>query len=1600
MSHWNSAGSSFSTPKRNLFFASSLRIVAAFAILLSAFGAAITVRPAYAAAILTITPITWNVIGLDSNDVTDGPENFPVGARVCNTGDAAATNLSADFVWDTTDPYINLRPGSLDPITLSSLAAGACHDFYFEVSITRDAAAYDNSADYHITVTADGGLSASTPANREIYVEHLVSQNRNSVLDVQVDGLSIPAGGTMNLNIGQTYTIRLVASTATNGYEQIETFINFPNTIFLVNSVATTYTHDEGTDANAATKLYADGCTWDNDTTSGTYRSCLGVGKYGDTVTIDYNVTIIATSASSGTLNTLIYDFSGSSYHYNSDFSTSTRIYNILDPNACTQSTIAQWNFDSSLTAPSTDYAVGTPSVTAVGLSVPSSVQGNPSSGQARYHTSWGTGGLDTADNYLQFDVSTEGYYNINFSYDVYRTQQGPTNVTPGYDDNGSGTPNTLTAHNLVNKDTWYSFADDLSAVTAMDNVSTARFLLYGHDAGQASGAMRVDNFTVSGCKLPSGLNLDKSGSPAYFTAAGQTVTYTYTLSNSGQVSLQAPYTITDDKVDGVNIDCSAATSPLAPGASTTCTGTYTTVAADVTTGYVTNNATASSTTVIGDPVTSGTATETVEYQIANFGHLPSNYLGMNLYNDGGAMHLSGTTMFGASLTSATDGINTATYTPKATDDGVTYTPGVNWVTGTNGGSVDITAACPSAPCYMNAWFDWNKDGDFNDPGEQVFSNQTLNNGTVTLTFDIPVGAILDGTFYSRFRIYDQLPTGVQPDGPAMSGTTPLYGEIEDPFFNINDGVVTPVTLSWFKSERQGGQVQFDWSTATETGNVGFNLYVEKDGNLVQINEELIPSQAIDSLERLDYSYTAKVGGNVFYIEDVSVLGETRRHGPFQVGEAYGERLEAEKIDWSAIRGESQGAKTLRLQPDFEPGAAKTNALNLKVSQTGLYRVTYEMLRDAGLDLAGVPLTKISLGNRGKPVPIYVIGQKGKFGTGAYFEFYGQALDTIYTDTNVYTLQVGQTGRRIPVSNDRLVRAVAPLSYTETLVVNNQRAYASSAPGAEAWYDNYVFVTGAPKSMDFPFQVNGLANPSAPASLQLVVWGMLDLPQDLDHHILVSINGIQVAGHAFDGVTEEVLDIVLPAGVLQEGSNTLTLTLPADTGGQYDLVYLDKFSLAYQRVFKAQDGRLTFTAAGKVFKVTNLPGQNVEVYRLNKKGLVRLGKVQVRASGETYTATFAGTGTTATYLVSTVEALKTPALEAVRPAANLNRPAEYLIIAHPDFISGLQPLVAARQADGLTVSVVDVNDLYAQYGYGIFDPQAIQKYIAYAARKLGTQYVLLVGGDTYDYRNYLGVNSISFIPSLYIESGEMAKFVPVDPLFADLDGNHVPDLAIGRFPVRTAAELQLIVNKTLAYAQKDYGRTAVFATDKTDGAVSFKRISNEISSGLPAGWSAENIHLDDVSVSTAQAQLIAAMNRGTALVTFTGHSGPQAWTFSGLFNINHAKTLTNVGKPFVVVQWGCWNTYYVDPVYTYMVQSFLFSGDRGAAAVLGASTLVDSDSETLLGQLLTPRLVTPGQTLGAALRDVKLELARTHPDLLDVLLGWSLMGDPALVIQP
>ena len=87
-----------------------------------------------------------------------------------------------------------------------------------------------------------------------------------------------------------------------------------------------------------------------------------------------------------------------------------------------------------------------------------------------------------------------------------------------------------------------------------------------------------------------SDLTLTKSANPLTYNVAGQTISYSYVLKNTGNVTLSGPFTVTDDKT---TVTCPASPATLAPGASLNCTATYTVTQADLDAGSVTNHATA-----------------------------------------------------------------------------------------------------------------------------------------------------------------------------------------------------------------------------------------------------------------------------------------------------------------------------------------------------------------------------------------------------------------------------------------------------------------------------------------------------------------------------------------------------------------------------------------------------------------------------------------------------------------------------------------------------------------------------------------------------------------------------------------------------------------------------------------------------------------------------------------------------------------------------------------------------------------------------------------------------------------------------------------------
>jgi len=174
------------------------------------------------------------------------------------------------------------------------------------------------------------------------------------------------------------------------------------------------------------------------------------------------------------------------------------------------------------------------------------------------------------------------------------------------------------------------------------------------------------------------------------------------------------------------------------------------------------------------------------------------------LANDG-ARHILGSGLFlGAGIDVEADGQPDAAAAGDDNagddEDGVTFAA---LQAGSNA-SLVVTATVPSGG-VLNAWIDFNADGDWDDTGEQIFVDQALTNGANNLTVSIPSDASVGPTFV-RFRV-----TGNA--GYSFVGLAP-DGEVED-------YVVTIVAASSSSAGRGLPSPMIDFSTGSTTNESG-----------------------------------------------------------------------------------------------------------------------------------------------------------------------------------------------------------------------------------------------------------------------------------------------------------------------------------------------------------------------------------------------------------------------------------------------------------------------------------------------------------------------------------------------------------------------------------------------------------------------------------------------------------------------------------------------------------------------------------------------------------------------------------------------------------
>ena len=107
--------------------------------------------------------------------------------------------------------------------------------------------------------------------------------------------------------------------------------------------------------------------------------------------------------------------------------------------------------------------------------------------------------------------------------------------------------------------------------------------------------------------------------------------------------------------------------------------------------------------------------------------------------------------------------------------------------------------------------------------------------------------------------------------------------------------------------------------------------------------------------------------------------------------------------------------------------------------------------------------------------------------------------------------------------------------------------------------------------------------------------------------------------------------------------------------------------------------------------------------------------------------------------------------------------------------------------------LVDIEDIYNGFGYGMALPSAITDYLAARDDVNPFTHVQLVGADCYDRLNYIS-DCISFVPLPTAEIG-VTKYSPSQNRLVDLDGDGIGDKAVGQFSVRDEDELAIIVRK-------------------------------------------------------------------------------------------------------------------------------------------------------------------------------------------------------------
>ncbi len=699
----------------------------------------------------------------------------------------------------------------------------------------------------------------------------------------------------------------------------------------------------------------------------------------------------------------------------------------------------------------------------------------------------------------------------------------------------------------------------------------------------------------------------------------------------------------------------------------------------------------------------------------------------------------------------------------------------------------------------------------------------------------------------------------------------------------------------------------------------------------------------------------------------------------------------------------------------------------IMLEQEGMYRITYDELQTAGAPVGIIDPATFQLFNQGEEISIQVSGQDdGNFDPEDEVVFFGQQLQSKYSKVNVYWLTWGEEPGLRMQSIDATTTGLAsiPTSFFATHHAEMDLIYSSShfiGEEKDHWFWKRAYATSSTAFVEFQTELLNISPENQDVVIRGELKGYFATPY---HHALIYINDNLIGDYTFSLGADFTFEVVAPSSLLVEGVNTLKMECLVDDPITVNGIYLNWFEIDLLNSFMAENDQIDFTynqAGTWEFRLDGFSSPDLEAYDLsdsNNPKIIQNFGIETTASGQQLS--FETTISSGQRFLVQASSKRLSPIDIIQDTPSQwksSQPgADYILITHEDFSAQAQQLADFHANRGLRVQTVDVQDIYDEFNHGLLSPEAIHAFLKYAYANWQSPaplYVLLMGDGHYDFRNNLGTSEPNYIPPYLDNVDPTVGETAVDNRYASVNGDDIlPDLYIGRFPVRTPQEAATMVAKTITYIQQetieDWNTNLLFVADDPDAAGNFPLIADQtVNTFISPPYSAEKIYykvnyLDATSVRNG---IVDAINSGKLIVHYNGHGAIPFWASPALFRLEELPRLTNQEKLPFMLPMTCAEGYFIKPYSpttdsSSLGESIVRMSGGGAIASWSATGFGITSGHMLLDQSLFTDIFDNNETmLGYLTTHAKYNLYAQTSLFNDMIETYTLFGDPALLLK-